>query len=459
MQSDEQLKLIDLGAIIAMDDEDSASSSGRAATRRPRSPRPGRPSPPTSTPSGGLSPCSSWTCRRSTAASSTQLPGPETVPVFAQHESLYRAILRATDSDPERRFSSMEELADQLTGVLHEIAAADTGHPQPRISSHFSPQRAIYAAGWDVALSRARVIAALGVPRVDAERSRRRAAGDHQRHPARPTRADARACRWRREPGRSNSVEMPLRLVRASLEIGAAKDARARLAELESVIPGDWRLPGTAASARFWRTISAGPQMHFDAVLAMLPGELDAQAGDCGDRRTAGRTRRTPLRYYETVWRTDHSYSAPRSAWPAASPSGRPCRRGRRARPDPRRLSALHRGRGRRDRDPARRANRRSSGRTDTARRRHASLDADAGVRHQAGDDPAQGARRRLGLARGGQCSPRLPRSTRRRLRRSPASAPEWSRLYRELAHEATDMWERIDIGGEGERDPAEDRI
>ena len=46
--------------------------------------------------------------------------------MLAKYESLYLAILRATDPDPERRFSSMEEMADQLTGVLHEIAAVDT---------------------------------------------------------------------------------------------------------------------------------------------------------------------------------------------------------------------------------------------------------------------------------------------------------------------------------------------
>ncbi len=62
----------------------------------------------------------------------------------------------------------MDELADQLTGVLHEIASADSGTPHPRLSTHFSPQRAIYGAGWDVPLTVASVIAALGVPRVDA---------------------------------------------------------------------------------------------------------------------------------------------------------------------------------------------------------------------------------------------------------------------------------------------------
>ncbi len=58
MQTDEQLKLIDLGAVVAMDDEDSSRSTGRPATRRPRSPIPAPPSPVTCTRSGGHSPFS-----------------------------------------------------------------------------------------------------------------------------------------------------------------------------------------------------------------------------------------------------------------------------------------------------------------------------------------------------------------------------------------------------------------
>ncbi len=140
------------------------------------------------------------------------------MPVFAEHESLYRAILRATNTDPGERFSSMGELADQLTGVLHEIKAADSGSQHPRLSTrNFSPERAIYGAGWDVPLTVASVIAALGVPRVDAgdpgaavlattsgtspallEQTLHHAVGEAYSH--------------------SNSVEVPLRLVRASLE-------------------------------------------------------------------------------------------------------------------------------------------------------------------------------------------------------------------------------------------------
>jgi serine/threonine-protein kinase PknG len=226
--------------------------------------------------------------------------------VFAQHESLYRAIRRATDPDWERRFPSMDELADQLTGVLHEIAAADTGHPKPRISSHFSPQRAIYAAGWDVALSRESVIAALGVPRVDAnDPGAALLATTSGTPPAQLEQTLAHAVGG--ENHRSNSIEVPLRLVRASLEIGTAKDARRRLAELESVIPGDWRLTWYSGQCALLEDDFGTAAKQFDAVLTMLPGELDPKLALAATAELRGEYD-VAARYYETVWRTNHSF-------------------------------------------------------------------------------------------------------------------------------------------------------
>ena len=95
-------------------------------------------------------------------------PRPRNTPVLAKHESLYRAIIRATDPDPGRRFASMDELADQLTGVLHEIVTSDgTAVPQ-RMSSALQPAA---RASMEPAETRhsdpAEVIAALSVPVVD----------------------------------------------------------------------------------------------------------------------------------------------------------------------------------------------------------------------------------------------------------------------------------------------------
>ena len=168
MHSDEQLKLIDLGAMVAMDDEDS-SIYGTPGYQAPEIAH-----------TGPTVASEVYTVGRTLAALvmdlpqgrghfGAELPGPAAVPVFAEHDSLYRAIVRATDPDPERRFPSMGEMADQLTGVLHEIVAADTDIARPRRSSCFSPQRAIFGAGKDIAVAPADVIAALHVPVVDPD--------------------------------------------------------------------------------------------------------------------------------------------------------------------------------------------------------------------------------------------------------------------------------------------------
>src|SRR5882757_2655011 len=210
-----------------------------------------------------------------------QLPGPATVPVLAKYESLYRAILRATDPDPERRFASMAEMADQLTGVLHEIVAADTNTAQPRMSNYFSPQRAVYGAGRDVSVEPADVIAALSVPVVDpTDPGAAVLATTSGTPPAQLEHALHLANRGERSDGmrrgganqaKSSSVEVPLRLVRASLEIGAPKDARKRLAELESVMPGDWRLTWYSAQCALLEGEFDKAAADFTEVLAVLP--------------------------------------------------------------------------------------------------------------------------------------------------------------------------------------------
>ena len=107
--------------------------------------------------------------------------------------------------------------------------------------------------------------------------------------------------------GNSSSIEVPLRLVRASLEIGAPKDARKRLAELDSVIPGDWRLTWYSGQCALLEGEFDKAAADFDAVLATLPGELAPKLAIAATAELRD-ARDDAARYYETVWRTDHSY-------------------------------------------------------------------------------------------------------------------------------------------------------
>jgi serine/threonine-protein kinase PknG len=306
MQTDEQLKLIDLGAVIRMDDEESAiyGTLGYQA--------------PEIAETGPTVASDVYTVGRTLAVLVMdvpqekgrfveQLPGPETVPVLAKHESLYLAIMRATDDDADRRFASMEELADQLTGVMHEIAAVNKDAEHPRMSSYFSPQRGIYGAGADKLVDAAAVLAALPVPVVDpSDAGAAVLATTSGTPPAQLEHALALARTGAQQANRS-SVEVPLRLVRASLEIGAPASARKRLAELESVISGDWRLTWYSGQCALLEGEFDKAAADFDAVLAALPGELAPKMAIAATAELRG-ARDVAARYYETVWRTDHSY-------------------------------------------------------------------------------------------------------------------------------------------------------
>ncbi|MDT5113127.1 MAG: serine/threonine-protein kinase PknG, partial [Mycobacterium sp.] len=306
MQTDEQLKLIDLGAVISMDDEQSAifGTVGYQA--------------PEIATTGPTVASDVYTVGRTLAVLVMdvpqergrfvdQLPGPDTVPVLAKYESLYRAILRATDPDPARRFSSMEELADQLTGVLHEIASADTGAAQPRMSTYFSPQREVYGAGRDATVEAARVIAALPVPVVDPTDPGAAVLATTSGTPPAQLEHALYLARGGANQGKSSSVEIPLRLIRASLEVGSAKDARKRLAELDSVIPGDWRLVWYSGQCALLEGEYDRAAADFDTVLSSLPGELAPKLAIAASAELRG-SRDDAMRYYDAVWRTDRSY-------------------------------------------------------------------------------------------------------------------------------------------------------
>jgi serine/threonine-protein kinase PknG len=304
MQSDEQLKLIDLGAVIPMDDQTSAiyGTVGYQA--------------PEVATTGPTVASDVYTVGRTLAvlvidmpqergAFVAELPGPETQPVFAKYESLYYAIRRAANPDPEQRFSSMEELADQLTGVLHEIAALDSGKECPRISNCFSPQRAVFATGIDARVDPAAVIAALPVPVVDPTDSG--AALLATASGTELAQLEHALSVARGGQGRNTSVEIPLRLVRAALELGSVAQARKRILELSKVIPGDWRLTWYDAQCALLEGDFDRAAIAFDSVLAALPGELAPKMA----LAATAELRNAPaeaMRYYQTVWQTDHGY-------------------------------------------------------------------------------------------------------------------------------------------------------
>ncbi|WP_150130560.1 serine/threonine protein kinase, partial [Streptomyces sp. 150FB] len=139
IQTEGQLKLIDMGAVRRMDDDESAIY-GTVGYQAPE------------VAEAGPSVASDlYTVARTLAVLAfdfqgytnvfvDSLPDPDTIEVFRTYESFYRLLVRATDPDPGRRFASAQEMAEQLTGVLREVVALQTGRPRPALSTLFGPE-------------------------------------------------------------------------------------------------------------------------------------------------------------------------------------------------------------------------------------------------------------------------------------------------------------------------------
>jgi len=310
IQYDRRLKLIDLGAVLRLDDQDSAVY-GTVGYQAPEVAKEG-PSPGSDV----------YTVGRSLAVLALGMPPtrrgaptpiPDDDPVLRTHESFRRALLRATDPDPLRRFESTEEMAEQLDGVLREVLAAQDGKARPTTSTRFGPPRGLYAPGLlavGTALGRPtprRVAEVLPVPVVDPTDP---GAGLLATLATVERGAVTRAV----ESAPELTLELRLRLVRAHLDAGDPVAADATLDELAALHPGDWRLDwfrgltallvagdGTGAGAAEGLERAAGA---FDVAYATLPGEAAPKLALAATAECAGRDADAGP-FYELIARPD----------------------------------------------------------------------------------------------------------------------------------------------------------
>jgi serine/threonine-protein kinase PknG len=308
IQSEEQLKLIDLGGVRRLDDNTSAIY-GTVGYQAPEMAADG-PSVTSDlyTVARALA-VLTFDFRGYTSRYATRLPDRAEVPLLTRYESYDRLLRRATDPDAGGRFGSAAEMAEQLIGVLREVLADEDGQPRPAVSGIFGPE--MPAAGADTAGALAvplgtysppdpqAAAAGLPVPLVDAADP---AAGFLAGlGAARP--ADL-AVLLARPP--VPSPEVSLRLARAYIELATWDRAGQVLDEAEAA-GCDWRVDWYRALAEL---ASGRPASEtFDAIYGLLPGEaapklaLALSAEIEGDLPTAAR-------YYELVWTTDQSYAS-----------------------------------------------------------------------------------------------------------------------------------------------------
>ncbi|WP_217142704.1 serine/threonine-protein kinase [Streptomyces sp. AC627_RSS907] len=139
IQTEDQLKLIDMGAVRRMDDEESAIY-GTVGYQAPEVADVGPSVASDLYTVGRTLAVLTFDFQGYTTVYADSLPDPDTIEVFRQYESFYRLLVRATDPDPARRFASAQEMAEQLTGVLREVVSVQTGRARPAVSTLFGPE-------------------------------------------------------------------------------------------------------------------------------------------------------------------------------------------------------------------------------------------------------------------------------------------------------------------------------
>ncbi|MEV5544597.1 tetratricopeptide repeat protein [Streptomyces sp. NPDC052309] len=139
IQTEDQLKLIDMGAVRRMDDEESAIY-GTVGYQAPEVADVGPSVASDLYTVGRTLAVLTFDFQGYTTVYADSLPDPDTIEVFRQYESFYRLLVRATDPDPARRFASAQEMAEQLTGVLREVVSLQTGRARPALSTLFGPE-------------------------------------------------------------------------------------------------------------------------------------------------------------------------------------------------------------------------------------------------------------------------------------------------------------------------------
>ncbi|MBB3037576.1 serine/threonine-protein kinase [Hoyosella altamirensis] len=340
MITDEGIKLIDLGAVAAI--ESYGYIFGTPGFQAPELAR-----------TGPTVASDIYTAGRTLAVLTTRLPTengvykpglptPDQELLFREHEFFYRLLLRATNADPEKRFTSAEEMSRQLTGVLREALAQKRGEPHPGMSTMFSPQRTafgtdqavrqtdVYVDGHlrDMHVEARDVVAALPLPLVDPSDPAARllaatAASDPSeildsirkiRETAREERAGAADNSATADF--EESLAVPLAEIRAHIDLGEPEQARQIIRQLRTDNQSDWRLDWFSGFTELLVGEFQEAFDHFESVLGALPGEYAPKVAlaataelilDHWETDNDEVWHRFAEKYYRSVWRTDRN--------------------------------------------------------------------------------------------------------------------------------------------------------
>ncbi|MEV5969894.1 tetratricopeptide repeat protein [Streptomyces sp. NPDC051921] len=334
IQTEDQLKLIDMGAVRRMDDDESAIY-GTVGYQAPEVAEVG-PSVASDL----------YTVARTLAVLTfdfqgytnvfvDSLPEPDGIEVLRTYESFYRFLVRATDPDPARRFASAQEMAEQLTGVLREVVALQSGRPRPALSTLFGAETRVTDSELFAELSEDVSVLGAREPRRGRRKALPTSVAGRGGSFLRPLDVAATALALpvpRVDPSDPNagflaallaaapaelitalqaapvpSLELRLRELRARLEMGDLTAAGQALAALEQGHGDDWRVVWYRGVTSLAGDDRENAALSFDAIYDAFPGEPAPKLalGVCAE--VLGQLDNA-AEYYRLVWTTDPSY-------------------------------------------------------------------------------------------------------------------------------------------------------
>ncbi|MBD2204380.1 tetratricopeptide repeat protein [Calothrix sp. FACHB-1219] len=231
------------------------------------------------------------------------LPSPEEEPLFAQQESLYRFLIKATAENPDDRFQSADEMADQLLGVLREVVALETNIPRPAASHVLGGDMLALTYGGSLEPIKPDY-EQLPLPILDSNDPGFNAVLNASAIADPMKRAMSLDEVVKQFP---DSREALLRLANSLIEGLNFAEAEQTLAKLEAKDPWDWRIFWYRGRALMAQNQAQAAQKAFDQVYFDLPGELAPKLA-LGLAAEQAQNYQLAIKMYELVIRTDPSY-------------------------------------------------------------------------------------------------------------------------------------------------------
>ncbi|GJD23585.1 putative serine/threonine-protein kinase [Rivularia sp. IAM M-261] len=234
-----------------------------------------------------------------------KLPTPQEEPLFAEQESLYRFLLKSTAENPDERFQSADEMAEQLLGVLREIVAKQTGTPRPSTSTMFGGDMLALMDGNSFGAIKPNyhqlpmplldttdpscngILAAGAVSVINLQITNLRQVV--QQYP--------------------NSREALLRLANSLIEASNYEEAEQYLKQVEEKDAWDWRVLWYRGRSLMAQGKYQEAQKIFDQVYFDLPGELAPKLA-LGLAAEAAGNFKLAMQMYDLVSLQDPSYTA-----------------------------------------------------------------------------------------------------------------------------------------------------